>query len=61
VRPDAKGLAELSALIERGALRPEVSLALPLAQAADAHAKSESGHTRGKIVLVVVPDEPEKR
>jgi NADPH:quinone reductase-like Zn-dependent oxidoreductase len=57
VRPDAKGLAELAELIDLGALRPEVSLTLPLAEAAQAHARSETGHTRGKIVLVVVPDE----
>ncbi|HVS18674.1 MAG TPA: NADP-dependent oxidoreductase [Planctomycetota bacterium] len=55
VRPDAKGLAELAEMIDLGALRPEVSHMLPLAEAAAAHTQSETGHTRGKIVLVVVP------
>jgi len=55
VRPDAKGLTELAEMIDLGALRPEVSRSLPLEQAADAHEQSATGHTRGKIVLVVVP------
>jgi hypothetical protein len=28
----------------------------PLAQAADAHAASQAGHVRGKLVLAVVDD-----
>lgn len=55
VRPDAKGLAQLSELVEFGALRPEVSLVLPLEKAAEAHARSQEGHTRGKIVLAIRP------
>lgn len=55
VRPDAQGLEQLGELIAFGALRPEVSLVLPLSEAAQAHARSQEGHTRGKIVLAVVP------
>jgi len=58
VRPDAKGLAELAELIDLGAMHPEVGHEFPLAEAARAHEQSETGHTRGKIVLVVVPAKP---
>jgi NADPH:quinone reductase-like Zn-dependent oxidoreductase len=58
VRPDGKQLEEIAALAERGALRVEVSTVLPLAEAAKAHELSEGGHTRGKIVLEIVPAEP---
>jgi NADPH:quinone reductase-like Zn-dependent oxidoreductase len=53
VRPDASQLAEIAALVDAGQLRPVVSHRLPIAQAADAHRQSETGHTRGKIVLDV--------
>lgn len=62
VRPDVEGLEDLSARIDLRALRPEVSLALPLAEAARAHAQSQTGPTRGEIVRVVVPpDRTESR
>jgi NADPH:quinone reductase-like Zn-dependent oxidoreductase len=55
VRPDAKQLAGIAALVESGALTPTVSLVLPLAQADAAHRQIETGHTRGKVVLQI-PD-----
>ncbi len=55
VKPDAKQLEEIAALIEAGRLVPEVSEVLPLAEAARAHELSQGGHTRGKIVLEVRP------
>jgi len=44
--------ADLRALAELG-VRPVVERSLPLADAADAHRHSETGRTRGKLVLVV--------
>jgi len=57
VKPDGGQLDELTKRIDAGKLVPEVSLVLPLADAARAHEQSETGHTRGKIVLRVVDDE----
>ncbi|WP_452833928.1 NADP-dependent oxidoreductase [Streptomyces litmocidini] len=53
VEPDHLGLREITALVERGALRPVVDTVLPLAEAAEAHAIGERGRTTGKIVLTV--------
>ncbi|MFF7849605.1 NADP-dependent oxidoreductase [Streptomyces sp. NPDC007910] len=53
VEPDHLGLRELTALVERGELRPVVDTVLPLAEAAKAHAIGEQGRTTGKIVLTV--------
>ena len=45
-------LDRCAALCDAGALNIEVSGVLPLAQAAEAHRQIETGHTRGKLVLV---------
>ncbi len=45
-------LAELVALYEKGALRVEVAATFPLEEAAAAHRLLESGHVRGKVVLM---------
>lgn len=55
VRPDAAQLERIAALVDTGDLRPIVSHSMPLNQVADAHRQSETGHTRGKIVLEVRP------
>lgn len=49
----ATRLTELVSLAERGRLRVHVRSHHPLARAADAHREIESGHGRGKIVLVM--------
>ncbi|MFD5462843.1 NADP-dependent oxidoreductase [Kitasatospora sp. NPDC127059] len=54
VEPDHLGLRELTALADRGVLRPVVETVLPLDQAAKAHELGEQGRTTGKIVLTVV-------
>jgi NADPH:quinone reductase-like Zn-dependent oxidoreductase len=54
VTPNAKELAEISELIDAGKVKPTVSEVIPLANAKHAHELSETGHTRGKIVLSVV-------
>ncbi|MCB1865417.1 MAG: zinc-dependent alcohol dehydrogenase family protein [Chromatiales bacterium] len=55
---DPAGLARHAAILQRcaewidmGQLRIEVEAVLPLRDAAEAHRRVESGHTRGKIVL----------
>lgn len=57
VRPDGRQLAELAQWIERGALRVEIGAVFPLAEAAKAQELSQGGHARGKIVLLVIPDD----
>ncbi|KAA9162860.1 NADP-dependent oxidoreductase [Amycolatopsis acidicola] len=52
VQSSAVDLAKISELVEAGRLRVEVAEVLPLADAAKAHALSEAGHVRGKLVLV---------
>ncbi len=45
-------LDRCAALCDAGELNIEVSATLPLARAAEAHRQIETGHTRGKLVLV---------
>jgi NADPH:quinone reductase-like Zn-dependent oxidoreductase len=54
VQPSAAQLTELAKLVESGKLRPIVETVLPLSEARHAHELSQTGHTRGKIVLRVV-------
>jgi len=55
VRPDAEDLATLLALIDAGHLAPALDRAYPLADAAQALRRLESGEARGKLVLRVAP------
>jgi NADPH:quinone reductase-like Zn-dependent oxidoreductase len=55
VRPDAAQLAQIAALLEHGALKPEIDTVYPLRDAALAHDKSETRHLRGRLVLQVSP------
>jgi NADPH:quinone reductase-like Zn-dependent oxidoreductase len=54
VRPDSTGLAYLRELVEAGRLRPVIEKTYTLQEIADAHVKSESQRTRGKLVVTVV-------
>lgn len=56
VKANGEQLAEIAKLIDDGKVKPFVSVTLPLSEVAKAHEQSESGHTRGKIVLRVVDD-----
>jgi NADPH:quinone reductase-like Zn-dependent oxidoreductase len=56
VRPHPGQLRQIAGLMEDGTVKPMVSHLLPLEQAPEAHVQSESGRTRGKIVLEVVPE-----
>jgi NADPH:quinone reductase-like Zn-dependent oxidoreductase len=51
VHPSGEQMAQIAQLLEHGNLRVEVACTLPLSEAAEAHRLSETGHTRGKIVL----------
>ncbi len=53
VEPSREELERLSAQLERGELRPVVDTVYPLEQSAAAHQHSESGRTRGKIVVEI--------
>ncbi len=53
VRPEPTRLAALDKLVSTGALRPIIDQILPLAEAAQAHRRLESGHGQGKVVLAV--------
>lgn len=53
-RADPAALAEIVALVQAGKLRPTVGPVFPLAQAADAHTLSETGHGRGRILLKII-------
>jgi NADPH:quinone reductase-like Zn-dependent oxidoreductase len=55
VHPDAAQLARIARLVDAGDLRPVVTHRFGLDQVADAHRQSETGRTRGKIVLEVRP------
>ncbi len=51
--PDSDQLARIADLVAAGDVRVEIAEVLPLAEVARAHELSESGHTRGKIILTV--------
>lgn len=53
VEADHAGMSAIADLVESGALRAHVEKVFPLADAAGAHALGETGHTTGKIVLLV--------
>jgi NADPH:quinone reductase-like Zn-dependent oxidoreductase len=53
VKPDAATLTRVAALADERRLQPTVSHSFPLQRAGDAHVQSETGRTRGKIVLKV--------
>jgi len=53
-QPNAAQLAEIAELVDAGHLKPFISTVLPLKEARKAHKLSQTGHTRGKIVLQVI-------
>jgi NADPH:quinone reductase-like Zn-dependent oxidoreductase len=53
VHPDRDQLTQIAALIDAGGVKPAITTVLPLAEASRAHALSQAGHVRGKIVLRV--------
>jgi NADPH:quinone reductase-like Zn-dependent oxidoreductase len=53
VQPNAGQLAEIAGLVDAGKVKPNVETVLPLSEFQRAHELSQSGRTRGKIVLQV--------
>jgi NADPH:quinone reductase-like Zn-dependent oxidoreductase len=53
VRPDTNTLDAVTELVEAGKLRVDVTETFPLEEIAEAHRRSESGHTRGKIAVTI--------
>lgn len=56
VEPDGAALTTIARLIDAGAVAAEVDEVFPLADAAEAHRRGETGRTRGKLVLRVAED-----
>jgi NADPH:quinone reductase-like Zn-dependent oxidoreductase len=54
VQPNRAQLEEMARLVDAGQLRPIVEEVLPLKEAARAHEKNQTLHTRGKLVLQVI-------
>lgn len=52
LRLRAEGVAEAARLAAEGRYQVEIAARYPLAEAADAQRESETGHVRGKIVLI---------
>lgn len=52
-KPSAQQLTEINRLIEEGKLKIHIETVLPLAEVKKAHQLSQSGRTRGKIVLQI--------
>ncbi len=53
-KPNAGQLAEINQLIEEGKLKIHIETILPMTEVEKAHQLSQSGRTRGKIVLQIV-------
>jgi NADPH:quinone reductase-like Zn-dependent oxidoreductase len=53
VRPQSAHLAALAAMADAGDVRVPIAATFPVAEAAEAHRRSETGRTHGKIVLTV--------
>ena len=51
--PRSEQLARIAELVAAGEVRVEIAETVPLAEVQRAHALSEAGHTRGKLVLTV--------
>jgi NADPH:quinone reductase-like Zn-dependent oxidoreductase len=51
--PNSDQMARIAELVEAGDVRVEIAETLPLTEVRRAHELSESGHTRGKIILTV--------
>lgn len=53
IHPSGQQLSAVAQLIDDGRMKPIIHAVLPLSEARQAHAISQSGHARGKIVLRV--------
>jgi NADPH:quinone reductase-like Zn-dependent oxidoreductase len=55
VEPNREELDKIAELIDSGAIRPIIAETIPLAEARAAFERGVSNHTRGKLVLEVMP------
>ncbi|NCG22256.1 MAG: zinc-binding dehydrogenase [Rhodobacterales bacterium] len=55
VQPSSEALGEIAKLIDAGTVRVLIDSVFPLSEARAAHLKSQTGRSKGKIVLEVVP------
>ena len=53
MQPDARRLAELARIVDAGEISVSLERAFPLEEAPEALEESRTGHTRGKLVLLV--------
>ena len=53
MRPSSEQLARIAERVAAGEVHVEITEVLPLTEVQRAHELSESGHTRGKIILTV--------
>jgi len=53
IQPSGQQLTEIAEMIDSGKMTPIIHAVLPLAEAGQAHAISQGGHARGKIVFHV--------
>jgi NADPH2:quinone reductase len=51
--PNPGQLARIAELVAAGEVHVEIAATFPLQEVQRAHEMSESGHTRGKIILVM--------
>jgi NADPH:quinone reductase-like Zn-dependent oxidoreductase len=52
-----ENLEYLAGLLAAGKLKPHIEKVYPLEQIVEAHQHMETGHTKGKILLAIVPDQ----
>lgn len=53
IHPSGEQLTAIAQLIDQGRIKPLIHTVLPLTEARQAHAISQGGHARGKIVLQI--------
>jgi NADPH:quinone reductase-like Zn-dependent oxidoreductase len=53
MNPSSRQLAQIAELVASGEVHVEIAERFPLSEVKQAHALSESGHTRGKIILTL--------
>ena len=57
VRPNGEQLAKIAGMFDDGTMQPAALETMPLSDVREAHEQIETGHTRGKVVLVVSESE----
>ena len=52
-RPNGAALSRIGALVDKGAIRPDLDKVFPLSQLREAHDYCEQGKAKGKIVIQI--------